>query len=575
MQSSSRSIDRSAQRARVIDQPPELAYQGRNHSMVASHEGASPHRVDAVVIGAGFSGLYLVHLLRNKLGLSVAGIEAADGVGGVWWSNRYPGARTDSLYYIYCYSFSKEIADQWDWNERYSAQPQVQAYLDHVATTFDLHRSYRFSTRVDKAEFQEDSSTWLVTLSDGSTVESTYLVTAIGLLSAPHTPAFTGLDDFAGEWYHTARWPDRRVDFAGKRVAVIGTGSTGVQISPLIAEEAAELTVFQRTANYVVPIQNRDLFPGELDEIRADYDATFRRLRTHPFGMPFIASGRNALDVDADERRRVYEEAWQKGGFHFLFETFDDLAVDEAANETACEFIRSKIAVTVQDSATAELLTPRDHPYGSKRPPAGSGYYEMFNRPNVHLVDLSTTAITRVTENGLLVGDTEYECDVIVFATGFDASTGAFTRIDIRGRGGKSLAEAWAAGPVTYLGFGTSGFPNLLMSGGPLSPFANIPVCAEECADFIAEAISYMREHNIALIEPTVDSETAWVAQVNDIASQILASRGEAVNTWFAGANIDGKARAFNVYFGGVDDYIARCDSSAEKGYEGFVLTRA
>lgn len=543
--------------------------------MVPVDEGTRPTRVDAVVIGAGFSGLYMVHLLRNKLGLTVQGVEAADGVGGTWWWNRYPGARTDSLYYIYCYSFSKEIADQWDWNERYSAQPDVQRYLDHVATTFDLHSAYRFSTRVERAEFQADSGIWLVTLSDGSRLEATYLVTAIGLLSAPNLPPFEGLDDFKGEWYHTARWPDHDVELAGKRVAVIGTGSTGIQLIPTVAEQAAELTVFQRTPNYVVPSQNKMLTSEDRDEIKRDYAAIFQRLREHPFAMPFASPGRNALDVDDDERRRIYEEAWQKGGFYFLFEAFDDLSVDDAANETACEFIRGKIQEIVEDADTAELLTPRGYPYGSKRPPAGTDYYETFNRSNVRLVDVSTTPIDHLTESGLRVGDTEYEFDVIIFATGFDASTGAFSRIDIRGRDGKALSDAWANGPVTNLGFSTSGFPNLLMVSGPLSPFANIPTCSEVCADFVAGLIGYMRKHDIKLVESTETAEKEWAAHVTDIANLILAGRGEAVNTWFAGANIEGKAHAINVYFGGADDYIARCNHSAENDYEGFALTNA
>lgn len=533
---------------------------------------ATTERVDAVLVGAGFSGLYMAHKL-NELGFTFQGFEAAGDVGGTWFWNRYPGARTDSLHHIYCYSFSKELAQEWSWTERYPSQPEMLSYLSHVADRFDLRKHFRFGTRVQSAHFDGDNSEWVVSTESGDVIRARFVITAVGLLSAPNIPPFTGIENFQGDWYHTARWPHDEVDFTGKRVAVIGTGSTGIQIAPKIAETAGELTIFQRTPNYVVPAQNRPLSTAEQADIKARYTEIWRRLREHPFAMDFQAPGRNALDVDAEERERIYEEAWGKGGFHFLFEAFDDLQVDEVANETACEFIRSKIRQAVDDPEVAELLSPRGYPYGSKRPPSGTGYYEIFNRDNVRLVDVSTDSISEVTAEGLRTqSGRTWEFDAIVFATGFDASTGSLTRIDIRGRDGIELATKWEGGPVTNLGFSTADFPNLIMLSGPLSPFANIPVCSEENVDWVAACLSHMRENGLSTIEAEASAEAEWVAHVNDVANQILAAKGEKVNTWFAGANIDGKAHAINVYFGGSNAYFKACRDAAAAGYKGFIL---
>lgn len=533
----------------------------------------APAHVDAVVIGAGFSGLYITHLLRER-GLSVQGFEAGSGVGGTWNWNRYPGARTDSLYYIYCYSFSPEIAQEWTWSERYPSQPEMKAYFEFVADRLDLKRSFRFHTRVTAAHYDEASGLWAVSTDDGATIRCTYLVTGIGLISAPNTPPFAGLDTFEGDWYHTARWPAGGVDFHRKRVGLIGTGSTGIQILPIIAEEAQHVTVFQRTPNYVVPSQNRPLNDEERADIKARYTEIFRKIRTHPFGMAFDSPGRNALDVSEAEREAIYEEAWQNGGFHFLFEAFDDLSVDAEANETACEFIRAKIHSIVDDPTTAELLTPRGYPYGSKRPPSGTHYFETFNRDDVELVDVSDDPIVEITADGLRTAERGFEFDTLVFATGFDVSTGSFTRIDIRGRDGLALADKWRDGPLTNLGFSTAGFPNLLMVTGPLSPFANIPVCVEETAEWIAGTIDHLRQNGYHSIEATEEAERAWADENTAAANRILAAEGEKVNTWFAGANIDGKAHAINVYFGGADAYFAACRDATRNGYDGFRLIR-
>jgi cyclohexanone monooxygenase len=515
----------------------------------------------------------MMYRLREELGLDVRGFEAAGGVGGTWYWNRYPGARTDSPYSAYCFSWSDEIAQEWSWSERYPGQQEVLRYLEFVADRYDLRRSFTFDTRVTWARHDEDTNLWTVGTDTGETVTATYLITGVGLLSAPNLPPIKGLDTFQGELVHTARWPAAGVDFAGKRVGLVGTGSTGIQILPSIAERASSVSVFQRTPNYVVPTQNRPLTDAEKTDLRARYKDIAKQIRQHPFAMPFIATGQNALDVDEATRQAVYEEGWRQGGFHFLFETFDDLSVNEDANETACEFIRGKIRAAVRDPEVAELLTPRGYPYGAKRPPAGTGYYETFNRDNVMLIDVSDDAIEEITPTGLRTATRQFDLDVIIFATGFDASTGAFTRIDIRGRGGRALADKWRDGPVTNLGFSTAGFPNLFMITGPLSPFANIPTCIEETVDWIFDALCYLRENGLTSFEAAESGEQEWAEHVTAIANMITAGKGEAVNTWFAGANIEGKPRAINVYFGGANAYFDTCRAVAAKAYEGFVLS--
>ncbi|MCK8616673.1 flavin-containing monooxygenase [Gordonia sp. C13] len=527
---------------------------------------------DAVVVGAGFSGLYMVHRLRDELGLSVRGYEAANGVGGTWYWNRYPGAQTDSLHSVYQFTFSPAISAEWTFSSRYPSQGEVLEYLNFVADRLDLRSSFQFGSRVAGASFDEKANHWTIEIENGETVTAQFLITGVGLLSAPNRPDFPGLDSFRGDVLHSAVWPTDGVDLSGKRVALIGTGSTGIQILPQIAGDAAHVTVLQRTPNYVVPAHNRRLTDEEKDAFRAEREQIARRVRKHPFAMDFTSKGLNALEVDADTRHAVYEEAWNKGGFYFLFETFDDLQIDEAANETACEFIRAKIREIVKDPQTAETLTPRNYPYGAKRPPAGTHYYETFNRPNVDLVDLRKTPIVEITPDGVRTEAGDHSVDVIIMATGFDASTGSLTRIDIRGRDGQRLADRWAEGPITNLGFNTSGFPNLLMITGPLSPFANIPTCIEETSDWIVNCIKHLREHNYTHIESNPAAEQAWADHVTEIANMIVTGKGEAVNTWFAGANIAGKSNAINVYFGGANAYFAKIRETAAEGYTGFSM---
>jgi cation diffusion facilitator CzcD-associated flavoprotein CzcO len=526
--------------------------------------------VDAVVVGAGFAGLYLVHRLAGERGLSVRGFEAASGVGGTWYWNRYPGARTDSLHSIYRFSFSDELSEQWSFSERYPPRAEVLAYLEWVADRLDLRRHFRFGTRVVSAHWDAGRRHWAVTTDDGATTTARHLLTGLGLLTRPNLPDIPGLESFGGDWYHSASWPQPSPELAGKRVALIGTGSTGIQMVPHLAEAAGHLTVFQRTPNYVVPARNRPLTDAEQREFTAGHREIRDRIRRHGFAMPFTAEAASARAADERSRREIYQRAWDQGGFHFFFGAFEDLIVDRFSNETACEFIRSKIRETVTDPATAEALCPKGYPYGAKRPPAGSGYYETFNRDDVTLVDVHDDPITAFTPSGLRTATRGFDADVLVFATGFDATTGAYDQVDIRGRDGRSLADKWRAGPVSNLGLAVAGFPNLFMVSGPMSPFANMPTCIEENVDWIVAALDRLRADGLDSIESTEEGERAWTAHTQEVAAATVAADGAAVHSWFSGANVAGKARVVNLYFGGADNYFAACRAAAEDGYAGF-----
>ncbi|MEK6440788.1 flavin-containing monooxygenase [Pseudonocardia sp. T1-2H] len=529
--------------------------------------------LDVVVIGAGFAGLAMLHRVRES-GFDARVYEAGDGVGGTWYWNRYPGARTDSECYYYCLSFSKELVEEWSWSERYPGQPEMLRYLDFVADKFDLRKDIRFGTRVTSATFDESSNTWEVATDTGERVRSRFVITGLGLLTAPHIPDFRGLDSFAGDTYLTCRWPAEGVDLTGKRVGIIGTGATGVQAIPIIAEQAAQLTVFQRTPNYVVPAQNRPMEPDEIADLKARHYEILAKARNHSFAMPFDPGHGPTAEFSEEERQRIYEEGWASGGFRFLFETFDDIILDEAANESAAEFIRSKIRGIVHDPETAELLSPRGYPYAGKRPPAGHDYYEAYNRDTVSLVDISKAPIQEITPTGLRTADATYEFDVLILATGFDAVTGALTSIDIRGRDGLTLKEKWADGPSTYLGLTVHDFPNLFTISGPGSPFANIPVCIEKNVEWIGNALDHARKSGVEVVEATAEAEADWDRQVQEVVSGTLLTQGAKVHSWFTGANIPGKKPVVNVWFGGANNYFAACDAVAERGYEGLTLTR-
>lgn len=523
--------------------------------------------VDAVVIGAGFGGLRMLHEAR-ELGLSVQVFEAGTDVGGTWYYNRYPGARTDSECWVYAYSFSKELQDSWNWSERFPSQAEALAYLQHVAERFDMRKHIQFQTRVQSARYDETRKIWQVTTDRGDTLSCTYLITATGPLSTPYKPDFPGIDDFKGEWYLTGRWPKEAVDFAGKRVAVIGTGATAVQVIPLVAQTAAELIVFQRTPNYVLPARNAPMTEFELASIRRDYDKIWEQAHKHVFGFAMDAAGRNAADCGPAEQQRILERGWEIGCFRFLFETFDDILIDAKANAVAAEFIRNKIRAIVADPVTAELLCPKDPPLGARRPPLGHFYYETFNRDNVRLVDVSAKPITAVIANGVRTEDADYDVDMIVFATGFDAVTGTLKAMEICGRNGARLDEKWADGPHTYLGITVDEFPNLFMVGGPQSPFANIPVVIDGCVEWIGRAIAHLRDSGCATIEPTPQAVTAWCARMNELVNATLLT--EAKRSWFMGDNIPGKPHAVLFYFGGAGAYREECTAAADQGYVGF-----
>ena len=479
---------------------------------------------DTVVIGAGFAGLYALRKFRDDLNMSVRVFEAGDGVGGTWYWNRYPGARCDSESYYYCYSFSRELAHEWKWSGRYPEQPEIERYLNHVADRFDLRRDIKLSTRVTAATFDDAANRWEIRTDRDDTVTARFLVTAVGCLSAPIAPDIPGLDGFEGDVYYTATWPRDGVDFTGKRVALVGTGSSGIQATPPIAAQADHLTVFQRTPNFSLPARHGVFLAEDQARIKSNYDEIFAATRTSFAGFPFSPIDRTTMSVSAEEREAILDGLWAEGGFKFLWGGFSDLLHDPEANEIASEYIRNKIRETVTDPDTAELLCPKGYPYGAKRPPIDTEYYETFNRDNVSLVDIRETPIEAITATGLRTTVAEYEFDAIVFATGFDAMTGSLLRMDVRGTGGLRLADAWANGPRTLLGLQIAGFPNLFTITGPGSPsvLMNMPVAIEYHVDWIADCIDYMREHGWSRIEATEAAQDDWVEHVAEVGQHSL-----------------------------------------------------
>jgi cation diffusion facilitator CzcD-associated flavoprotein CzcO len=527
---------------------------------------------DALIIGAGFSGLYQLYCLRDRLGLSVEALEAGDDVGGTWYWNRYPGARCDSESHTYCYTFSEQLLQEWEWSARYPAQAEILRYLNHVADRFDLRRNIRFVTRVRAAHYDAAANLWRIATERGEGFSAKFLITAVGCLSTANVPKIPGLETYGGRSVHTGQWPHEGVDFAGKRVGLIGTGSTGIQVAPVIAETAGRLTVFQRTANYSVPARNAPLTPEFKRYVKENFAEIRQLMSSNPNGHAFLIQDRSAFDVTPEERTALYEEAWRRGGLQFRA-TFRDLVVDKTANDTAAEFIRNKIREIVTDPATAAILSDFDHPYATKRPPIDTDYYETFNRPNVALVDLRKTPIEAITPAGIRTSAAEYPLDIIVFATGFDALTGPLLRLDIRGRDKLSLAEVWHGGPRTYLGLQVAGFPNLFTITGPGSPsvLTNMPVAIQQHVEWITDCISYMRSHGLERIEPKPESMDAWVEQVNSVANATLLPLAK--SSWYLGANIPGKPRVFMPYSGGMARYRRICEEVVADGYRGFALS--
>jgi cation diffusion facilitator CzcD-associated flavoprotein CzcO len=521
---------------------------------------------DAVVIGAGVSGLYQLYRLR-ELGLKARVFETGSGVGGTWYWNRYPGARFDSESWTYGYSFSQELLDEWHWEEHFAAQPETERYLNHVADKFDLRRDIRFNTTVTAAHYQEDSGTWKIVLGDGTHCTTRFLITAIGVLSASVMPRIPGIESFKGESCHTHNWPKTPVDFTGKRVAVIGTGATGIQAITEIAKTAGHLTVFQRTAQWSAPLHNSKVTDEEMREIRKNYAEIFAKCQETVGCFIHAADPRSVFDVSAEEREAFWEQRYGEPGFGIWMGNFRDVLTDREANRLMSEYLARKIRARVKDPAVAEKLVPKSHGFGTRRVPLESGYFEVYNQPNVKLVDLTETPIERVTPEGIRTTDADYQFDMIIYATGFDAITGAFDRIDIRGIGGESLKDKWANGPVTFLGILADGFPNFLMVMGPHAGLGNFPRAVEYTSDWVTALIRHAGEHGLTRIDATTAAAKEWTDHVIEMNDGLLFTE---VDSWMTGINrnLDGKqVRRVMRYSGGHPAFRARCDAVAAGGY--------
>ncbi|GAB3489209.1 flavin-containing monooxygenase [Nocardiopsis coralliicola] len=538
-------------------------------SRAAAPAPAEPD-VDVLVVGAGFAGLYALHAARAA-GLSARCLEAADGIGGTWHANRYPGCRCDVESIDYSYSFDPRLQEEWEWSERYAAQPEILAYIGFVADRLGLHSGIRLDTRVTAAEFDDRTARWTLRTEGGGVHRAQYAVFATGALSEPSTPDIPGAGDFAGRVLHTARWPREEPDLDGLRVGVIGTGSSGIQAVPVIAERAAELTVFQRTANYSVPAHNRPFTPEDHARIRAEYPRRREIARRSGGGSPHRVHPRNTLDVGEAERTAAFEETWRSGGVLFS-KTFPDQNRDLAANDQARRFFERKLAAVITDPELLADLTPDDHPVGAKRICTDTGYYQAFTRSNVRLVNLRRNPITRITADGVATGQGHHRLDVLVYATGFDALTGALGRIDVRGPGGATLRDAWAEGPVAHLGLQVPGLPNLFLVNGPGSPavLANMVLTSEQQVDWILRFIADSRARGATQVEARADAAREWTAHVAELAEDTLFLRAD---SWYVGANIPGKKRVFMLYSGGLGTYTRECERVREDGYTGFVLT--
>ena len=536
--------------------------------MVKNKEQADPY--DAVVVGAGFAGLYSLYRLRAA-GFSVRVFEAGDGVGGTWYWNRYPGARCDVESMEYSYSFSPELEAEWEWSERFATQPEILRYLNHVADRFGLRPDIQLGTRVAAASYDEAAEQWDVTLDDGTLVRARYLVMAVGCLSTARTPDIPGLSSFGGAAYHTGHWPTEGVDFSGRRVGVIGTGSSGVQVIPLVAQEAAELVVFQRTANFTLPARNAPLQREQIDYFRAHRAELRARERTSRNGTLRKNYDESAVSAPAQVREERFGHWWGVGGSDIIG-TFNDLTVDQRANDLLADFIRGKVREIVRDPRAAAALTSQDYPVGAKRVCLGTDYYETFNSDTVRLVNLRETPLESVTPTGIRTSDAEYELDAIVFATGFDAMTGSILAVDIYGRGGRSLREDWAAGPHTYLGLACNGYPNLFLITGPGSPsvLSNVVVSIEQHVEWVCDHLEYLRKKDLVTSEADFDAQEEWVAQVNELASRTLMPKAA---SWYMGANVPGKPRVFMPFIGGVGRYREICDAVVADDYRGFVTS--
>ena len=539
---------------------PEPAQDQRSDRLAAD--------VEVLVVGAGITGIYQLYRVLDA-GFSALLLEAGAGAGGTWYWNRYPGARFDSESYTYAYLFSRELFEEWEWQEHFAEQPEIERYLNHVVDRFDLRRHMRFGTSVTSAVYDEPSGAWAVSTSDGADYRARFLVAATGILSVPYFPEVPGREEFRGEAYHTGRWPATPVDFTGKRVAVIGTGSSGVQVIPAVTDEVASLTVYQRTANWCTPLNNRPITPDEQARLKERFEAMCETLNASPSGFLHPTHDRQTFDDPINERLAYFETMWNSPGFSKLTSNYTDLTADRTANAQWCEFIAEKIRGIVKNPETAERLIPKDHLYAEKRPPFVTGYYEAYNHPNVSLVDLKQTPIVRITQSGIETTDGAREFDLIVWATGFDFGTGALTRMGIRGRGGVALAEHWADGPKTFLGIQTAGFPNFFFPGGPHAAAGNNPRYNGDQVDFITETLVYLRGHGYDTIEVDPVAEEQWTTMVDTGAA--LSPFGEA--SYFFGTNIPGKPRKYLLNSGGRPKLFKEIQRVLDSNYKDFTLT--
>ena len=531
----------------------------------------APKQVDAVVVGAGFAGMYSLYKLREQ-GLKVQVYEAGTGVGGTWYWNRYPGARVDSQAYIYQYWFSKELLAEWDWSERFPAQDETERYLNHVADRFDLRKDIQFKTRVTAAAYDEASQRWTITTDDGQSVSAQYFIMGTGGLSVPMLPALPGIENFKGRIVHTAQWPREGVDLKGKRVGIIGTGATGIQVIQTIASEVGHLTVFQRTPNYTIPMRNPKYDDAARAELRAQYPMLKERVQRTFAGFDYDFEDRNFFDVDPAERQRILQRLWDDGSLNFWIGGFREVFFDEKVNAEFSDFVRQRIRERIKDPKVADKLVPQDYGFGTRRVPLETKYYEAFNRDNVLLVDTKATPMEEVTEKGIRTAAGLHELDILICATGFDAGTGALTKVDIRGRDGVLLRDAWAQDGVrTTMGLQVHGYPNLFMTMAPFSPaaaFCNVPTCLQQQVDWIADCIGFVRDQGRHSIEPSAEAEAKWVAHHDELANLTLVPK---TNSWYMGSNVKGKPRRLLAYAGGVGTYRAKCDEVKASGYEGFV----
>jgi acetone monooxygenase len=531
-----------------------------------------PKDVDAIVVGAGIAGLYQVYRLR-ELGFSVLGLESASDVGGTWYWNCYPGARVDSQSYVYQYWFSDELIEEWDWQERFPAQPETERYLRFVTDKLDLRKEFEFETRVTSGTWNEDEGCWTVTTDSDHVFRARFLVSCTGMLSAPKIPRFPHDEEFRGTIVHTARYPREGIDLAGKRVGVIGCGATGIQVIQTIAPEVAELTVFQRKPSYAVPMRNEKFDDAQRDHWRAKAPELRKRVFETLTGFDFDFENGSWYDATPEERREVLEGVWNDGSLAIWVGTYPEVFFDEAANEELSDWVRAKIRARIDDPKVAELLTPQNVGFGTYRVPLESGFYEQFNRPNVELVDLYTTPIERFTPSGIQLSDgREIGLDLVILATGFDAGTGSLTRMDIHGRDGRALTEEWGREIRSTLGLQVHGYPNLFTIGGPLAPaaaFCNMTTCLQQQVDWVSDCIAYLREHDRRTIEPSLEKQNEWVAHHDEVTQGTLVVK---THSWYTGANIEGKPSKRLLSYLGAGTYKQACDEVKESGYAGFVL---